>query len=225
MDMTPERSRKIIFGTLGWHVKYLSPALKSVSAPDLVHFYFGYIPAKKDQTLATVEEFKAICMDQDIKSNPVKLDDIFDFRGIVQRMKADVKAYREAGDTIEKFNITGGTKTTCSAALFVCILENIPAIYVSEETGEIFNIPLLGHKYVEKVPPAERRIIEALILHQSDPEPISEVRLAEILGKNKSTVNIQVKNLERKGLIELTLSPDGKSKIVKPKESVDLLFG
>ena len=226
MDMTPTKPRTIIMGTYGWHPEYLEPVLGRVKSPDLLHFYFGYIEKEKVKTLQKVEDFKDICKGYgSLKLNPVKLDDIFDFSGIVKTMRADIKKFREAGDTIAVFNITGGTKTTCSAALFVCIVENIPALYVSEDGKEIINIPLLGHKYAEKVPGAEREIMEALIAHKDDKEPMSEVRLAGILKKNKSTVNIQVKSLEKKGLIELVHGADGKSRIVKPKESADLLFG
>lgn len=218
-------AQKVIMGTLGWHIGYLQPAIDRVEEPDILHFFYGYIDKEeeKKKTIKTMHEMEDACKKYQLDCNPQKVDDIFDFKGMVNKFKNDIDFYRDQGDTIELFNITGGTKPMCAAALFVCMLKNIPPLYIHEKSSEPIDIPLLKTDFLGSVPKAEREIAEK-VLELRDPE-LTNVKLAEIMGKSPSTTNIQVKKLIKKGILRQEQNKDGKSKNILPTDSIELLFG
>jgi len=215
---------RYVYGTLGWHVEYLQPIIKSVENLDTLVFYYGYINKEKEkkQTIETKEKMVDICGQLGIKAKPRKLDDIFDFVGIVKRIKRDIEKDQNDGNEITLFNIAGGTKPMCSAALMVCIFQGVPTQYVNEETGDVIPIPLLRTNYLDPLSKKEREIAEFLLNHKD--KEYTQVMLAKAFGKERATINNQVKSLVKKGIIELIPAKDGRSKIIKTSEGMELLF-
>ena len=142
-------SMKLAYGTLGWHVEYLQPVIRKVENLDGLAFYYGHIDDRdaRKRTMETKRATQDLCEHIGIKAIPRKLDDIHDFTNIVKMMKQDIENDIEAGNRIALFNIAGGTKVMCSAALLVCIFKGIPTQYVNEETRRVVPLPLLQADY------------------------------------------------------------------------------
>jgi DNA-binding MarR family transcriptional regulator len=94
---------------------------------------------------------------------------------------------------------------------------------VNEKTLEIIRLPLLHHDYLEKLPQKQKELARFIIKNKA--KNYSQVELAKKLNKKKSTINVQVKELKKLGIVELKDSDDGKSKLVVPTEGIELIFG
>jgi len=216
---------KVAIATLGWHTEYLTPMFGEVDGIQKVVFYWGFKDKAdyKAKTLKSVEEMSGILDDMSVKYEAKHLDDIFDFKYIVNTIKTDIEKEKKAGNEVVLIDIAGGTKIMVAAALMVALFKGIPAIYCDEETKDAVRLPLLGFKYKAGLTDREKEVLK-FIIDYKDPEELSQTRLAKLLDVEKGTINPQVQSLYKKGAVSLVQSKDGRSKIVKAVEGIDLLL-
>jgi len=217
----------VVFGTLGFRPKSLVPTLRSTPDVEKLVFYCGADESdagaaeKVREARAAVLEY---CRSMKIAADAVDLEDPFDFREIVKRIRGDIRKHKKEGKEISVFNIAGGTKPTSSAALVACILEGIPTVYIHDITYEEVHLPLLRMEYNLILSHEEREIL--LFLLRNADQQSSEVEIARQLGKHKATMNHHLKNLVRKGAVRLEKDTnDARKKVVKVEESAALLMG
>ena len=217
----------VVFGTLGFRPKSLIPTIRSTPDVDKVVFYCGADRADPDAVRKVAEARKAVldyCRSMKLAVDAVDLEDPFDFKNTALRIRRDIRKHKREGKEIAIFNIAGGTRPTSSAALLVCILEGIPTVYVHDLTYEEIPLPLLRMEYNQVLSTEEREILKALFLNRA--KALTEVDLANLIGKHKATVNHHLKNLVAKGAVRLETHPtDLRKKVVTLEESTELLLG
>ncbi len=217
----------VVFGTLGYRPKSLIPTIRSTPDVEKVVFYYGADKKDQDVVEKVAAAKKAIidyCAEMKIAVDAVELQDPFDFKGIVLKIRGDIRKHKREGKTIAVFNIAGGTRPASSAALLACILEGIPTVYVHDVTFEEVHLPLLKMEYGQVLSEEERQILR--LLRKNRTKSLSEVDLAKLLGKHKATVNHHLKNLVQKGAVRLERHPeDSRKKVVRIEESTELLLG
>lgn len=216
-----------VFGTLGYRPKSLIPTIKSTKDVDKVVFYYGADKNDPDALRKVTEAKNAVleyCRAMRIPVDAVELEDPFDFRSIAMRIRRDIRKHKREKKDIAVFNIAGGTRPTSSAALLTCILEGIPTVYVHDLTYEEIRLPLLRMEYSQVLSPEERGMLRAIMANRT--RTLTEVELAELVGKHKATVNHHLRNLIAKGAVRLEAHPhDCRKKVVKLEESTELLLG
>lgn len=216
-----------VFGTLGYRPKSLIPTIRSTPGVDKVVFYYGADKNDPEAPRKVAEARKAVvdyCRAMKIAVDAVELEDPFDFRSIALRIRGDIRKHKREGREIAVFNIAGGTRPTSSAALLTCILEGVPTVYVHDVSYEEVRLPLLRMEYSQVLSREERELLKALIANRS--RDLTEVELANLIGKHKATVNHHLRNLVAKGAVRLESHPeDCRKKIVKVEESTELLLG
>jgi len=217
----------VVFGTLGFRPKSLIPTIKSTPDVEKVVFYSGADKTDPEAVRRVAEAKREVvdyCRQMKIAVDAVDLLDPFDFRGIAQKIRRDIRRHRREGKEIAIFNIAGGTRPTSAAALLVCILEGIPTVYVHDLTYEEIPLPLLRIEYSQALSKEERDILR--VLSKNKGKKLTEVELASLLGKHKATVNHHLRNLVTKGALRLDKHPtDSRKKVVVVEESTELLLG
>lgn len=217
----------VVFGTLGYRPKSLIPTIRSTPDVEKVVFYYGADkkdPEAVEKVAAARKSIIDYCAEMKIAVDAVELQDPFDFRGIVLKIRGDIRRHKREGKNIAVFNIAGGTRPASSAALLACILEGIPTVYVHDVTFEEVHLPLLKMEYGQVLSEEERQILR--LLRKNRAKSLSEVDLAKLLGKHKATVNHHLKNLVKKGAVRLERHPDdSRKKVVRVEESTELLLG
>jgi DNA-binding MarR family transcriptional regulator len=209
----------VVFGTLGWRPHSLVPTLKAT--PDVAKLIFYH--SDHPDTLKARDSVVDYCESMGIAVRPVELTDAFNFLETAKRIREDVRAEKEAGNQVSIFNIGGGTRLTSSAALLVCILEGIPATYRHDETGEEIRLPLLRIEYSAALSDMQRKVLAHLVDHGN--EDLNETALASAMGLHKATINHHVKELVRKGVVEVAVDPgDARSRIVRAAPAAELLL-
>lgn len=216
-----------VFGTLGYRPKSLIPTIRSTKDVDKVVFYCGADRSDAEAVKRVADAKKGVldyCRTMKIAADAVELDDPFDFKRIAVRIRGDIKRHKREGKEVAVFNIAGGTRPTSSAALLACILEGVPTVYVHDLTYEEIRLPLLRMEYNQVLSGEERQILRALMRSRS--KDLTEVELANLVGKHKATVNHHLRNLIAKGAVRLERHPnDSRKKIVRMEESTELLLG
>jgi CRISPR locus-related DNA-binding protein len=209
-----------LFGTLGWRPQSLVPSIRSTPELEAMVFYHSDHPDSRKARDSVAEYCETIGLSWEA----VELPDAFNLLEIAQRMKSDIRSVRRDGHQIARFNISGGTRLMSSAALLVCILEGIPAVYVHDETYEEIRLPLLRIEYSAALTPKQREILEYLIRNKD--RQYTESELAVALHVHKATMNHHLKILESKGVVELVTSPkDPRAKMVTAVPALELLLG
>jgi CRISPR locus-related DNA-binding protein len=217
----------VVFGTLGYRPKSLIPTIRSTPDVEKVVFYCGADKSDSEAVKKVAEAKKEVveyCRQMKIAVDATDLLDPFDFRGIVQKIRRDVRKHKKEGKEIAIFNIAGGTRPTSAAALLVCILEGIPTVYVHDLTYEEIPLPLLRMEYSQALSKEERGILKVVARNKG--KKMTEVELAALVGKHKATVNHHLRNLVAKGAMRLDKHPtDSRKKVVTIEESTELLLG
>lgn len=209
----------VLFGTLGWRPQSLIPSIRSTEGLERLWFYHSD-HAKSREARFTVVEF---CRSLGVPATAVEVSDAYNLMQVATQIRADVRKERSAGAEL-RFNIAGGTRLMSSAALIVCILEGIPAMYVHDETYEEIPLPLLRITYGEGLTTKQREVLAFLVKNRD--RDFTETALARALGVHKATMNHHLRELEAKGAIERNPHPtDARKLIVKPAPGMELLVG
>lgn len=210
----------VLMATLGWRPRTLIPSIQSTGDVERVVVYHS-AHTKSRNARSKVVRF---CATLDLPVAPVEVPNAFSLLDLAKRMRSDYQAERKKGATSFRFNIAGGTRVMSSAALLVCILEGIPATYVHDDTYEEFSLPFLRINYADHLTGRQKDVLRFLLDHRDT--SYTETGLASALKLHKSTVNHHVRELSARGVVETVRDPkDGRRRIVRPVEAVELLLG
>ncbi|MEM2899967.1 MAG: MarR family transcriptional regulator [Thermoplasmata archaeon] len=206
----------VIFGTIGYEPKSIKPTLTGhANVEKLVLFY----TSKNEEVMNAVNEVHNYCKKMNLPYEDVRLDDPYDLVATALRMKKALYAHK-GKDII--FNVTGSTKVISAAAIIVCIIDNIPAVYVNERTSKEEPLPLLNVKSKNIV---TKKQLEILKIIMDNGGSIRPVELSKKLGVKPASISLQLKNMARRGLITIERDPDNmRSNIVRNSAHVPLLL-
>lgn len=212
-------SVSVLFGTLGWRPQSLVPSIRSTEGLERLVFYHSD-HAKSRDARAKVMEF---CRSLGVPASGVELSDAFDLLACAGQIRQDVRRERASPADL-RFNIAGGTRLMCSAALLVCILEGIPATYVHDETYQEIPLPLLRMTYGGGLTPKQRDVLAFLVKNRD--KHFSETALAKALGVHKATMNHHLRGLEAAGAVDRRRDPaDARRLVLQAAPGMELLVG
>lgn len=218
----------VLFATLGFTPQRVIPSLNWV--PELEKVMVFYSVAKRSHDAKVVVEQACQARGIDFGSHEVK--NVHALLPAMEELSEFVDEY-DPKDIV--FNITGGTKMLSAAALFLCVLRGIKAIYVNEDNNRVVEAPVLRVDYSELLAKKEREALDTIINvwgrergnylerggGKEDSIPLGLV-YAELKRKNdisKSVAAGYLDRLEKKGLIERSGDAEnGRRKRLRLKE-------
>lgn len=208
-----------VLGTLGYRPQSLIPTIRSTAGVDQVVMFIS-AASRSREAAAEVGKY---CSTMEIDCDIVELDDAFDLMMVAERVQDEVLRLRRSEQEVAVFNIAGGTRLMSGAALLVCILEGLNAVYVHDDTYEEIALPFLHMRYASALTPTERRIL--LHVLERGGGGMSQMEIAKEMGLHKATVNHHVQQLLRKGAVELVAKEgDRRTKTVRAQDSMRLLL-
>jgi CRISPR locus-related DNA-binding protein len=207
----------VLFGTLGWRPESLIPSIKSTKSLEKLYFYYS---DHKDSIKAR-DKVVEYCSTIGLVVEPMEIRKPFNLIDIATRIKKDVERVSAGGEMI-RFNIAGGTRLMSSAALLVCILKGIPTTYVHDDTFEEIQLPLLQMDYSEAFTSKQKEILKVL---RKIGKPIKQTELAKQVGIHKATLNHHIKELKKRGAIEIKdHDKDGRVSMISLAPHIHLLL-
>jgi len=208
-----------ILGTLGFRPESLIPTIKSCEGVTNVVVFIS--PHQNSKTAA--EKVKEFCTALEIELEIATIPDAFDLLKISERIQDSVLELKKQGKEIAVFNIAGGTRVMSSAALLICIIEGLNAVYVHDDTGAEIPLPSLHIRYSDVLTEMERQVLLFLLSHPDN--ELSQRDVAEGMGLHKATINHHIKTLLDKGAVRLVpRKGDKRTKVIKADESMRLLL-
>ncbi|MCG7845059.1 MAG: MarR family transcriptional regulator, partial [Methanomassiliicoccales archaeon] len=184
-----------ILGTLGFRAHSLLPTLESTPSVEQAVVFCNDHP----RALKALTEVSEVCSIMGIELKRVCIPDAFDLIQAAKAMRAEVRAIRQRAVEIAVFNIAGGTKMMSAAALLVCAMEGLNSVYVHDETYREIPLPLLKVDYSQLLSPAQREMLT--FLWRNRERPMTQVEIAQGMGKHKATINHHIQILEAKGIV------------------------
>lgn len=172
----------VLFATLGFTPQAVIPALKHIGDLERVVVFHSHDKRSRDAK----EEVRKSCESIGVDFSSYEMKDVYSITDSVSEMSSVIKEYN-ARDVI--FNITGGTKMMASAALLLCVMKGIKAIYVRETDGKVLDAPLLRMSYSDVLTNREKetlREIASIYERNADKE------------KNRLDLSVVYKTLEKK---------------------------
>jgi DNA-binding MarR family transcriptional regulator len=159
-----------------------------------------------------------------IELRRVCIPDAFDLIQAAKAMRQEVRDLRQRSVEIAVFNIAGGTKMMSAAALLVCAMEGLNSVYVHDETYREIPLPLLRVDYSQLLTPAQRVLLT--FLWKNREHPMTQVEIAQGMGKHKATINHHIQILEDKGIVRFEADRnDRRKKVVKVDDALELMLG
>lgn len=209
-----------ILGTLGFRAKSLLPTLESTPSVDQVVVFCNDHP----RALQALAEIRGACSVMGVHIDRVAIPDAFDLLQAAKAMRSQVQKLRKGGDEIAVFNIAGGTKMMSAAALLVCAMEGLNSVYVHDETYREIPLPLLRVDYSQLLTPAQKEILT--FIWKNREHPMTQVELAQGMGKHKATINHHIQMLEVNNIVRLVEDPlDRRKKMVTVDDALGLMLG
>lgn len=208
----------VLYGTLGWRPESLIPSIKSTKDLEKLYFYHSDHP----DSLKAKDKVVEYCNTIGLPVVPIELREPYNLIEIASRIVKDIDKV-SATDKHIRFNIAGGTRLMSSAALLVCILKGIPTTYVHDDTFEEIQLPLLQMDYSSAFTPKQKEILN--YLRDSGDITITQTKLAKGLGIHKATMNHHIKELRKKGAIEIAQDKkDGRVSMISLAPHMHLLL-
>ena len=213
----------IAFITLGYIPSLLTPSLTQAKDLKTVYLYFG---AEKGDALekvnSTLQQFENIAKPMNVKVVRRTTDDPYDFIGYLKAMSDDIRKERDAGETLDHFNISGGTRPASVAGLLAAAFFGIPAMMRQTRTSKMMDFPLLHSSFAIKE--SEKKIIRAIV---SSGETLTQAELAKKLGRaHRSTIHRPVNEMITRNILFTENDPkDNRKKIIKINKIVRILLG
>ncbi|HNU35868.1 MAG TPA: MarR family transcriptional regulator [Methanomassiliicoccales archaeon] len=208
-----------ILGTLGFRAKSLLPTLESTPGVDKVVVFCNDHP----RALEALTEVQEVCTIMDIRIDRVAIPDAFDLLQAAKAMRSQVRQLKNDGQEIAVFNIAGGTKMMSAAALLVCAMEGLNSVYVHDETYREIPLPLLKVDYSQLLTTAQKEIL--MFLWRNRAQPMTQVEIAQGMGKHKATINHHIQVLEGKNILHLVEDPrDRRKKVVRVYDALELML-
>lgn len=207
-----------ILGTLGGSPETLLPTIRSSEDVNRV-VTFRAVDGGSEQCSRRIKD---LCRSLEIDYEEKVIDDPYQMLGIARTMQSTVHDLLAEGEEIYTFNIAGGTKLMSGAAMFVCAIESINAVYVHDETKEEIPLPLVQMNFSDYLTDVEKRIIRFLLDTERN---VSQKDICEGLELHKATVNHHIKMLVGKGVVHLEpREEDHRIKDVQLEEGIELLL-
>jgi len=208
-----------ILGTLGFRANSLLPTLESTPAVDKVVVFCNDHP----RALEALAEVQKVCSIMGIRIDRVAIPDAFDLLQAAKAMRSQVRQLKKDGDGIAVFNIAGGTKMMSAAALLVCAMEGLNSVYVHDETYREIPLPLLKVDYSQLLTSAQKEIL--MFIWRNRGTPMTQVEIAQGIGKHKATINHHIQILEGKNILHLVEDPnDRRKKVVRVDDALELML-
>ena len=208
-----------ILGTLGFRAKSLLPTLESTPGVDKVVVFCNDHP----RALEALTEVQEVCTIMDIRIDRVAIPDAFNLLQAAKAMRSQVRQLKNDGQEIAVFNIAGGTKMMSAAALLVCAMEGLNSVYVHDETYREIPLPLLKVDYSQLLTTAQKEIL--MFLWRNRAQPMTQVEIAQGMGKHKATINHHIQVLEGKNILHLVEDPrDRRKKVVRVYDALELML-
>ena len=195
-----------ILGTLGNSPDSLLPTIRSGEGVDKVVVFRG----EDDVSEVCSKRVKRLCESLEVEYDEEVLEDTYQMLNIAKTMQSRIHSLNAKGEHISTFNIAGGTKLMSGAAMFVCLIEGLNAVYVHEETGNEIVLPMMHINFSNYLTEVEKNIIHFLLDNESC---VSQKDICEGLALHKATVNHHIKMLMGKGIIRL--EPRGEDRRIK----------
>lgn len=212
----------VLFATLGFTHHAVMPSLRWAKDLKKVVLFHSKNAKSKDAK----EKIREGCEALGVEFEPYEVKDEYALTSLVEEMSEELsKISKEHRNEEIIFNITGGTKMLASAALILCIMKGIKAIYIRETDGEILEVPLLRMKYSDMLTPAEKRTLSG-IAKICEEKGSDEIKLSSVYEKRMRSapvISSHVKRLEELGLVETFVKENNKrEKWLKFKDSAKL---
>lgn len=208
-----------ILGTLGFRANSLLPTLESTPEVDKVVVFCNDHP----RALEALAEVHKVCSVMGIQVHRVAIPDAFDLLQAAKAMRSQVRQLKRGGHDIAVFNIAGGTKMMSAAALLVCAMEGLNSVYVHDETYREIPLPLLKVDYSQLLTTAQREILTFIWTNRG--KPMTQVEIAQGMGKHKATINHHIQILEGKNILRLVEDPrDRRKKVVRVDDALELML-
>jgi DNA-binding MarR family transcriptional regulator len=110
-----------------------------------------------------------------------------------------------------------------AAALLVCAMEGLSAVYVHDETYREIPLPLLRVDYSRLLTTAQKEILR--FLWDNRARPLTQMEIAQAMGKHKATINHHMHILEGKGIVRLEEDrEDRRRKVVLVDDALELML-
>ena len=213
----------IAFITLGYTPGLLAPSLTQAKDLKTVYLYFG---AEKGNALekvnSTLQQFEHLAKSMNVKVVRRMTDDPYDFIGYLAAMSDDIRNEREAGETLDHFNISGGTRPASVAGLLAAAFFGIPAMMRQTRSSKMMDFPLLQSSFT--IRENEKEIIRAIVASR---ESLTQAELAKKLGRaHRSTIHRPVNDMVARNILYMENDPkDNRKKTVKVNKIVRILLG
>jgi DNA-binding MarR family transcriptional regulator len=208
-----------ILGTLGFRANSLLPTIESTPGVDRVVVFCNDHP----RALEALSEVRRVCSIMGIRIDRVAMPDAFDLLQAAKAMRAQVRQLKKDGQEIAVFNIAGGTKMMSAAALLVCAMEGLNSVYVHDETYREIPLPLLKVDYSQLLTTAQKEIL--MFIWTNRARPMTQVEIAQGMGKHKATINHHIQILEGKNILRLVDAPrDRRKKVVRVDDALELML-
>ena len=214
----------IAFITLGFILDILTPSL--IQGKDIRKVYVYHGGAEKEESRgkvnATLKKFKTLVKSMGVKLVVRKIEDPYDFIGYLEAMSNDVRREKEAGEVLDHYNISGGTRPASLAGLLVSAFHGIPSMMRQTRSAEMMDFPLLSSSF--RIKDGEREIIRTICRRG---ECMTQAKLAKEMGKNhRSTIHRPVKDMIDRNILYLEDDPrDSRKKHIKVNKIVKVLLG
>jgi CRISPR locus-related DNA-binding protein len=209
-----------ILGTLGFRANSLLPTLESTPSVEQAVVFCN----DHSRALEALAEVKKVCDIMGIELKRVCIPDAFDLIQAGKAMREEVRGLKQRAVEIAVFNIAGGTKMMSAAALLVCAMEGLNSVYVHDETYQEIPLPLLKVDYSQLLTPAQREML--VFLWKNRERPMTQVEIAQGMGKHKATINHHIQILEAKGIVRFEGdSNDRRKKVVRVDDALELMLG
>ena len=207
-----------ILGTLGDSPETLLPTIRSSEDVNKV-VAFRAMDGGSERCSNRIRD---LCRSLEIDYQERVVDDPYQMLSIARTMQMAVHDLVASGEEISSFNIAGGTKLMSGAAMFVCAIESINAVYVHDETNEEIHLPLVQINFSDYLTEVEKKIIRFLLGAEGN---ISQKDICEGLELHKATVNHHIRMLMEKGVVHLEpREGDRRIKDVKLEAGIELLL-
>lgn len=175
------------------------------------------------RALEALSEVRRVCSIMGIRIDRVAMPDAFDLLQAAKAMRAQVRQLKKDGQEIAVFNIAGGTKMMSAAALLVCAMEGLNSVYVHDETYREIPLPLLKVDYSQLLTTAQKEIL--MFIWTNRARPMTQVEIAQGMGKHKATINHHIQILEGKNILRLVDDPrDRRKKVVRVDDALELML-
>jgi len=208
-----------ILGTLGFRAKSLLPTLESTPGVDKVVVFCNDHP----RAIEALADVQRVCGLMGIRIDRVAIPDAFDLLQAAKAMRSQVRQLKKDGHEIAVFNIAGGTKMMSAAALLVCAMEGLNSVYVHDETYREIPLPLLKVDYSQLLTTAQKEILVYIWTNWA--QPMTQVEIAQGMGKHKATINHHIQILEGKNILRLVEDPrDRRKKVVRVDDALELML-